>query len=154
MLEYAVATYDSVSAESAIEFCVGHLSKALHKGISVAKFSPKPGIRRKHAIEWINPAAAVLIHNIERYANRLLFALHDNAIAELCMIGDLQFRIVDENTVIVDDVVRKISTIRNGTVISDVAGYDQRIVNSGCGREIMMLQSSGFKAGYAYKSEE
>jgi len=105
VFEHAVTADNSVSTQPAIEFRVGHPCKTLHKSISIAKFRPEPGIRRKHSIEWIDPATTILIHNIERYSDRLIFAFHYNAIAKFGVIRDLQFRIVDENTVIIDDIV-------------------------------------------------
>jgi hypothetical protein len=140
VFQHAVAAYDAVSAEPVVELRIGHPRKLRHQSFSVAEFCPEPGIAREHAVEWVNPTAAIFVHHVERDPHRFVFALHDDAVAEFCMVGNLNFRVVDENTVVVDDVVGEVGAVRYHAVVSDVAGDDLGVEDACLHRNVVVLQ--------------
>jgi len=142
MLQYAVSANDAIATKPLIEARIGHLTEAFLQACTVSEFCPKPRIAAQHAIKRVNPASAIFVHHIERDADRFVFTLHDNAIAEFGMVRYLNFGIVDENAMVVDDIVREICAIRNNAVVSDIAGDYLGVEYSGSHRDVVVLEGN------------
>ena len=137
-----------------VEGGVGNVEQTLLQWFVINVFCPEVSVGGDHAVERQDLTAAILIHHLEPHANVFGFALFDDAVTKLGMVGGGDFLNVEQDAFVANDVIGHVMHIVDGNVVADIARDDAAVGDANGNTEVVILKNLIAHAADSAQPEE
>ena len=154
VLDDALLAYRAIESPPRVERLLGYLAELFEQLPIVAVLGPQVRIAGCHAVERHDAAPAGLVYQIHNDPDFPVLTFLDDAVAELGVVGRVHLVDVQQDHVVADDVVRQVTHVVNGRVVTNVARDNPAVRQSHRNVHVVVFQIHLFQAPYADKPVE